>query len=111
MESDFWVKVKIVFDRGRSWIGYLTFLMMVFVTITSMKEYPYFAFLAGRYWFFLVLVSGVALIFVLGYLELRTFHVYQKELEIYSRINPVQKKVFENQEKILERLDKLEKKK
>ena len=108
--NEFWVKLKIVFDRGRGWVGYLTFLMMVFVTITSMKQYTYFEFLAGRYWMILVLCAGLALIFLLGYLEVRTLSLYQKEAEIYSRINPVQQKVFQNQKRILEKLAELEKK-
>lgn len=108
MTDDLWVKAKIVFDRGRSWVGYLTFLMMVFVTITSMKEYAYFEFLAGRHWFVILLLASVAVIFLLGYLELKTFHVYQKEAEIIGRINPVQRKLLENQDTILERLERME---
>ncbi len=110
MTDDFWVKAKIVFDRGRAWVGYLTFLMMVFVTITSMKEYAYFEFLGGRHWFVIILAASVAVIFLLGYLELKTFHVYQKEAEIIGRINPIQRKLLENQGAILTRLKRLEKK-
>ena len=45
----------------------------------------------------------------LGYLELKHFKAYQKESEIYARLNPVQKRIFDNQENILKRLDDTEK--
>ena len=104
------IKVKIVFDRGRYWVGYLTFLMMVFVTVTSMRQYAYFEFLSGRYWLAIVLISSIAFMLLLGYLELKRSDIYQREAEIYASINPIQKKVFENQERILEKLDELDEK-
>ena len=106
--KDWLIKAKIVFDRGRYWVGYLTFLMMVFVTVTSMQQYAYFEFLSGRYWLAIVLMASVAFMLLLGYIELKRSNIYQMEAEIYARINPVQKKVFENHEKILERLDVLD---
>ncbi len=107
--DDFLVKAKIVFDRGRNWVSYLMFLMMVFVTVTSMKEYSYFKFLGSRYWMIIVLAGSIVVILALGYIELRRSDIYQKEAEIYARINPVQKRIFDNQEKILEKLDEIEK--
>jgi len=102
------IKTKIVFDRGRYWLGYMTFLMMVFVTVTSMKEYSYFEFLRSWYWLAFILAGSVAGMFVLGYIELKHVKAYQKEAEIYAQINPVQKKIFENQERILKKLEELE---
>jgi len=104
------IKAKIVFDRGRYWVGYLTFLMMVFVTVTSMKQYPYFEFLSGRYWLVVVLAASMGFMLLVGYIELKRSRIYQREAEIYARLNPVQRRVFENHDKILERLDELENK-
>lgn len=108
--DDFLVKSKIVFDRGKQWIGYFTFLMMVFVTVTSMKEYAYFQFLRSRYWMVFALLASFILVLFIGYLEIRRLNVYQKEVEIYARMNPVQRRVFENHERIIERLDSIEEK-
>ena len=104
------IKAKIVFDRGRYWVGYLTFLMMVFVTVTSMKQYAYFEFLRGAYWIAIVLAGSIGLMLLLGYIELKRSRIYQKEAEIYASINPVQRRIFENHERILKRLDELDEK-
>ncbi|ODS39472.1 MAG: hypothetical protein A7316_11000 [Candidatus Altiarchaeales archaeon WOR_SM1_86-2] len=108
--KEFLIKTKIVFDRGKYWLGYVTFLMMAFVTVTSMKEYAYFEFLRGGYW--LVIVIGAALggMLLLGYIELKHLKTYQKEIEVLSKINPIQQKVFENHNKILNKLSELESK-
>ena len=108
--KEFLIKSKIVFDRGKYWLGYLTFLMMAFVTVTSMKEYAYFEFLRGSYWLIIVIAVSLAGMLFLGYFELKYLKTYQKEIEVLSKINPIQQKVFENQDKILKKLSELESK-
>jgi len=108
--KEFLIKAKIVFDRGKYWLGYLTFLMMAFVTVTSMKQYDYFEFLRGGYWLVVVIAASFGFMLLLGYIELKHLGTYQKEIEVLSKINPIQQKVFENQDKILKKLSELENK-
>lgn len=103
------IKAKIAIDRGKYWMSYISFLMLIFIATSSMKEYPALSFLKGRYWILALLLSSLIAIAVLGYLDLKVFATYQKEVEIMSRINPVQKKLLSNQKEILERLERLEK--
>lgn len=105
--KEFLVKTKIVFDRGRYWTGYLTFMMMIFITVANMKEYSYFRFLAGRWWLVIIFLSSILLILIAGYVEIKLLGTYQKEQEIYSKLNPSQTKILENQEKILAILEEI----
>jgi type II secretory pathway component PulL len=105
--KELFVKAKIVFDRGRYWVSYLTFMMMLFVTVTNMKKYTYFQFLQGRWWLLILFLGSLLIILIAGYIELTKLGTYQKEAEIYARLNPVQRRILENQEKILKKLDEL----
>ena len=107
--SDRFIKAKILFDRGRYWVNYLIFLMVVFVTATSMKQYEMFAFLSSSYWIAFVLLGSVLFMGVLGYIELHKLQTYQKEAEYLAKLNPVQARMLDNQDKIMKRLDRLEK--
>ncbi|MCK5234936.1 MAG: hypothetical protein KAJ88_04935 [Candidatus Aenigmarchaeota archaeon] len=106
----FLIKAKIAMDRGKYWLSYINFAMLLFIAVTSMKEYEYFSFLQGRYWLVLLGFGTLVFITVLGYVDLKKLKTYQVESEIYARINPVQQKIFENQDKILKRIEGLEKK-
>ncbi|MCK5373521.1 MAG: hypothetical protein KAJ20_04225 [Candidatus Aenigmarchaeota archaeon] len=106
----FLIKAKIAMDRGKYWLSYINFAMLLFIAVTSMKEYEYFSFLQGRYWLVLLGFGTLVFITVLGYIDLKKLKTYQVESEIYARINPVQQKIFENQDKILKRIEGLEKK-
>ncbi|MCK4808348.1 MAG: hypothetical protein KAS90_01875 [Candidatus Aenigmarchaeota archaeon] len=106
----FLIKAKIAMDRGKYWLSYINFAMLLFIAVTNMKEYEYFSFLQGRYWLVLLGLGTLVFITVLGYVDLKKLKTYQVESEIYARINPVQQKIFENQDKILKRIEGLEKK-
>ena len=108
--KDFLIKAKIAMDRGKYWLSYINFAMLLFIAVTSMKEYEYFSFLQGRYWLVVLGFCTLVFITVLGYIDLKKLKTYQMESEIYAKINPVQQRVFENQDKILERIERLEKK-
>ncbi|MBU1487687.1 hypothetical protein KKH56_06555 [bacterium] len=107
--KDLLVKGKIVFDRGRYWASYLTFMMMIFVTVSNMKEYAYFQFLQGRYWLIIIFLASLGIILLTGYIELTRLGTYQKEAEIYARLNPIQRKMLENQDNILKKLETIRK--
>jgi hypothetical protein len=108
--KDLFVKAKIVFDRGKQWIGYFNFLMIVFITVASMKAYTTFSFLSSTYWLIIIIIASFLLIALIGWLEVKKFGTYQKEAEILGRINPTFKRIFENQEKIMRDLKELKKK-
>ena len=102
------IKSKIVFDRGRYWLSYLTFFMLVFVTVTNLKSYSYFEFLQGRYWLIILLAASIIAMFLLGYVELKYLKTYQKEVEVLGSIDPNWQKSYKNDERILEKLSELE---
>jgi hypothetical protein len=102
--KDLLIKAKIVFDRGKEWIGYINFLMIVFITVASMKTYSTFSFLSSTYWLVAILVLSFLMIGVIGWLEIKLFGSYQREAEIRTNLNPVYQKILSNQEKILKEL-------
>ena len=104
------VKIKIVFDRGKNYISYITFFMMTFVTITAMKEYEMFSFLSSTLWFTIVFSISIFSIGFIGWLEMKGLKTWQKEREIYGRLDPVFEKLYNNQNKILAHLKKDEQK-
>lgn len=108
--KELFIKAKIVFDRGRQWIGYINFLMIVFITVASMKAYSSFEFLSSTYWLIFIILASFFLIGLIGWLEVKKFGTYQKEAEILGRINPNYRKLFKNQEKIMRELKELRKK-
>jgi len=68
--------------------------MMAFVTVTSMREYAYFEFLQGRYWLILLIAASIGFMLLFGYFELKYLKTYQKEIEVLSKINPIQQISF-----------------
>ena len=105
----FFVKLKIAMDRGKYWLSYVQFFMLLFVLVTSMKQYSTFAFLKSTQWLGILTIITLVGLIVIGYLDFKIFKTYQAESEIYAKVNPIQKRMFDNQEKILERLENLEK--
>ncbi|MEA3229740.1 MAG: hypothetical protein U9P44_02390 [archaeon] len=108
--KEFLIKAKIAMDRGKYWLSYINFAMLLFISVTSMKQYEMFSFLRGWSWLFVLGLGTFVLITVLGYLDLKKLKTYQIESEIYAQINPVQKRIFENQDRIMRRLEDIEKK-
>ncbi|MFH1126621.1 MAG: hypothetical protein ABIG84_03155 [archaeon] len=104
------IKAKIALDRGKYWMSYLNFVIIIFIATASLKDYPALTFLRGRYWLLLLLIISLLSLAILGYLDLKVFGTYQKEIEVMARINPIQQKMLKNQQEILERLGKLERK-
>ena len=103
------VKIKIAMDRGKYWLSYVQFFMLLFVLVTSMKQYTTFSFLGSTDWLLSLTIITLIGLVVLGYIDLKILKTYQTESEIYARVNPIQKKMLDNQENMLKRLDKLEK--
>ncbi|MCK5593798.1 MAG: hypothetical protein KAI18_01000 [Candidatus Aenigmarchaeota archaeon] len=103
------IKAKMAMDRGKYWLSYINFAMLLFISVTSMKEYDMFSFLQGRYWIIVLGLGTFVFITILGYIDLKKLKTFQLETEIYARINPVQQRMFDNQDKILKRIDGIEK--
>jgi len=102
------IKAKIALDRGKYWMSYLNFVMILFIATSALKEYPALSFMSSRYWLIVLFVLSFVSLLVLGYIDIKFFGAYQKEIEVMSRINPVQQKMFKNQEEILRRLERIE---
>ena len=103
------IKAKMAMDRGKYWLSYINFAMLLFISVTSMKEYDVFSFLQGRYWIIVLGLGTFVFITILGYIDLKKLKTFQLETEIYARSNPVQQRMFDNQDKILKRIDGIEK--
>ena len=108
--KDFFVKAKMVLDRGKNWISYVNFLLLVFVAVSSLKQYPAFNFLKSRYWLFIFLGAAFVGVIVLGYIDLVFLKTHEAEYEIAARMNPVQRRMFKNQDEIIKKVNKLSKK-
>lgn len=52
---DLFIKTKIALDRGREWISYINFFLIVFIAVANLKQYSYFDFLQTRYWMIIIL--------------------------------------------------------
>ncbi len=104
------IKAKMAMDRGKYWLSYINFAMLLFISVTSMKEYDMFSFLQGRYWIIVLGLGTFVFITILGYIDLKKLKTFQMETEIYARINPVQQRMFDNQDNILKRISGIEKK-
>jgi len=102
------IKAKIALDRGKYWMSYINFVMILFIATSALKEYPGLSIISSRYWLLILFMLSVVSLLVLGYIDLKFFGAYQKEIEIMSRINPVQQRLFRNQEEILRRLERIE---
>lgn len=102
------IKAKIALDRGKYWMSYINFFMILFIATSALKGYPGLSFMSSRYWLIVLFVISFASLLFLGYIDIKFFGAYQKEVEIMSRINPVQQKLFRNQEEILRRLERIE---
>ena len=103
------IKAKMAMDRGKYWLSYINFAMLLFISVTSMKEYDMFSFLQGRYWIIVLGLGTFVFITLLGYIDLKKLKTFQMETEIYARINPVQQRMFDNQDNILKRISDVEK--
>ncbi len=91
--KEFIAKAAIAFDRGKHWLSVLNFFMIVFLTVTSMKEYPAFSFLRSAYWIALIVLLACVFVMLIGYFDIKR-GVYKKELMVKARIDPVQQRVF-----------------
>ena len=105
------IKAKIALDRGKYWMSYVNFVMILFIATSALKDYPALTFMSSRYWLVILFVVSFFSLLALGYIDLKFFGAYQKEIEVMSRMNPVQQKLFKNQEEILARLERIEKQK
>lgn len=98
---DLYVKGKIIFERGQAYFGYLQFVMIIFITVSQMRTYPLFAWLSGWYWFGALFVGIFGTILFVGYLEIR-WNIWQRQTDIYARLNPLNLELLKNQKEILE---------
>ncbi len=91
--KDFFAKVMVCLERGKYWISYLNFFMIVFLTVTSMREYQAFGFLRSAHWIVLIVLVAFIVVFFIGYLDIKR-GIYEKEKLVEAKINPVQKRIF-----------------
>lgn len=101
----FLIKLKVALDRGRIWFGYVQFFMLIFITVASMNQFPALASLfSSTYWLILLGIGGTGAIVVFGYIDFKYLKTFQHENVLYARMNPVQQRIFDNQDKILAEL-------
>ena len=91
-----WGTIKVTFDRGRHYVGYPSFLMMLHLTLRS------FNMTLGRE-YLLIMFLALGIIGLVGWLDIH-FKTYESEQEYYNKIEPFRRRVLE----ILEDLAKRE---
>lgn len=106
---DLLIKLKIIFDRGRYWFGYSTVFMLMFVAVSSLKQYSYFSFLGAWYWLVCLFLLSLFMMLGIGYVEMKYTKTIQKESKIYTLRNPVFMELLDNQKIIIDKLNELKK--
>lgn len=97
---------KVAMTRARDWSTYFNFFMLLFVTISSLRQYESFKFLTTKYiiWIMIIGVFGMALF---GWIDLH-WGLYKLEVEKLNRINPIWVETFNRLERIENKLGNME---
>ena len=96
---------KIMWDRGKTWITYLQFMMILFLVVDKIKDLVWFKEISTTA---LLVISFIAVnvgIFAIGFIEIKLLGTFQKEMENRSKLNPI---IVEQMRMLREILRKLE---
>lgn len=93
------IRLKIHFDRARMYIGYIQFLMILFVTLNSFNS-SFINDYLFKYWYLnfpIILILFVLICIIIGYLDLK-LGFREKENAKLSTQNPVVIKILNDLE-------------
>lgn len=80
-------------DRGRYWMAYVNFILILFVAVSDLKQYEALKFLGNISVILTLFAIAFVIVIVVGYLDLKK-GVYRKETEVSAHMNPVQSKIL-----------------
>ena len=83
------MKAKIMFDRGRTWQGYVQFLMILFLAIQGLKKYVWFKDINTGLLLVVGFLGANILLFIIGYIEIKYLKTFQEEMRERAMLNPV----------------------
>lgn len=113
---DLLAKLKIRFDRGRSYLALYTFITITFLVVDRLKGYGITSNLIlglGKHGTtkltIIIIVLAFGGIILLGHIDIKG-KFFQREMESLAWMNPVTKYTFKRYDKIDEKLDLLLKK-
>lgn len=99
------IKLKLYFERGRMYLGFLSFSGTAFIVVAQLKQMGVPVDLTN--YTAIAIISVIFLTMIIGFLEVR-MKFFSKDLEIRGMKNPITLKLLKNQDIILERLKEFE---
>lgn len=104
------IRWKVYIDRSKMYIGYIQFLLIIFVFINSLDSNPVSEFIAQQPFVAipLILVVFVTCSLVLGYLDSK-LGLREEEIRNHARSNPVLMKLQDSVDQLNAKIDRMEK--
>lgn len=99
------IKLKLYFDRGRMYLGILSFSGTAFIVVTQLKIIGISVDITN---YTLMAIGGMILLtMIVGFLEVK-LKFFSRDLEIRGMKNPITITLLKNQNNIIKRLDRIE---
>lgn len=104
------IRWKVYIDRSKMYIGYIQFLLIIFVFINSLDNNPVSQFVVEKPYIAvpLVLILFVVCSLILGYLDSK-LGFREEEIRNHARSNPVLRQIQTSLDEVNSKIDKLEK--
>ena len=105
------IRWKVYIDRSKMYIGYIQFLLIIFVFIESLGENPLSNFVFGKPLFAVpvILFLFVLCSLILGYLDSK-FGIREEEIRNHSKSNPVLMEIQKALVELNKKIDEVQKK-
>ncbi len=100
------VKCKIALDRGKLWISYSQFFMILYLFLKNISANQTFSFLQNDLLLILSMIGVLMVIVFIGWFDIVVLQLYQKECQQVASINPNWVKTHKKLNEIIEKLEK-----
>lgn len=100
--KDILMKLKLYFDRGRAYIGIISFIGTVFMVVSQLSILGIDVDVSK--YSIIIIIAGFVGLMLFGFLEVK-YLFFSTEMEIKSMKNPVWKKLFNRLDEIEKKLD------
>lgn len=101
--------ILVALDRGRYWMAYVNFLLILFVAVSDLKQYEALKFLQDIHIVLALFAIAFVLVIIVGYIDLKK-GIYRKEAEVSAHMNPIQNKILRELQEIQKDVKELKKK-
>ena len=104
------IRWKVYIDRSKMYIGYIQFLLIIFVFINSLKDNPISQFVVERPLLAVPLILALFVVcsLILGYLDSK-LGFREEEITNHAHSNPVLRKIQLSIDELSVKVDKLDK--